>query len=289
MLAATLAGCRSVPPPDAGFGLAGTRLAIDDVRADRVLRDYLALAGARSALRGAARVVLEGPDFKLNRPQRIVVERPARLRFEVIGLFDQLAALLATDGRSFGFYDASSATIARGRVTPGLLWDLARVDLGVHEAVALLLAAPVPSDGVARAAVWLDAEGGIALVFGWPEQEPDPSCRDAARSALLDAACFLPRASLADGGEVYRFDAKGRLAEVRDVEPGGALRFRASFEDYGPIEGETGAFDFPHRVTVRSPRTRALARFDWKRVALAPALSDRLFRIPERRAAAGPG
>lgn len=292
-LALGLAGCRSTPPPGAGLELAGSRLPVDDVRAGRLLQDYLGVARARQALRGSARVALEGPDFELNRPQRILVERPARLRFEVLGLFDQLAALLATDGRRFGFYDASSARISRGRVTPSLLWQLARIDLDVHEAVALLLAAPVPSAGIARAQVWLDAEGGIAFVFGWPADEAAPGCLDDTTRSLLDAACFLSEAALEDGGEVYRFDGAGRLVEVRDVEPGGALRFRATFEDYmaieaateAAIEGDPATVDFPRRVTLRSPRTQASARFDWKRVMLAASLSDRLFELPDRQAA----
>ena len=58
-------------------------------------------AGRRGALRGAARVALEGPAFRLNRPQRIAIARPGKLRFEVLGLFDVLAAMLVSDGQDF--------------------------------------------------------------------------------------------------------------------------------------------------------------------------------------------
>ncbi|HKK51160.1 MAG TPA: hypothetical protein VKA74_06215, partial [Myxococcota bacterium] len=65
----------------------------------------------------------------------------------MLGLFDQLAGLLVTDGRRFGYFDASQGAVTRGRMTPRLLWDLARIDLEAHEVVELLLGVPTPSPG----------------------------------------------------------------------------------------------------------------------------------------------
>lgn len=284
-------GCRAPASFGPGLPSEGTRLAVDDARAESVLRSYLDLAGARSALRGSARVLLEGPDFKLNRPQRILVERPARLRFEVLGLFDQLAAMLATNGRLFGFYDVSTGDISRGRVTPTLLWDLAKIDLDVDEVVGLLLAAPLPSPGIARTAVWLEPDGRLALVFAWPDEDAAPDCEAPAPQALFDAACFVELDSLEAGGEVFLFDVSGRLVEVRNLSPGGAIRYRATFEDYAVQAIGVGGseIEFPNRITLRSPEAESMARFTWKRVMFAEGLSDRFFMIPDRRAAFGDG
>lgn len=264
--------------------MTGLRLPVDDARAERVLRRHLDLASTRLALRGSARVLLEGPDFKLNRPQRILVERPARVRFEVIGLFDQLVAVLATDGQNFSFYEVSNGRISRGRVTPTLLWDLAKIDLDVHEVVGLLLGAPLPSSGLARAAVWLDPEGGLALAFAWPGEQSDLGCSEETTRLLLDADCFVSFDALGEGGEMFLFDVDGRLEEVRSLDPGGVIRFRATFEDYRSLGDAAGGVDFPKRVTIRSPAAKSLARFVWKRVVLAEELSDRFFMIPERTA-----
>jgi hypothetical protein len=261
--------------------MTGTRLPIDDARAERVLSDYLELVRTRSAMRGSARVLLEGPDFKLNRPQRILVERPARIRIEVIGLFDQLAAMLVTDGRRFGFYEVSSGQISRGRVTRTLLWDLVKIDLDAHEVVELLLAAPIPSPGVARAAVWLEPDGQIALVFAWPEEDSARQCREDPERALFEPDCFVSFDSLVEGGEMFLFDAEGRLAEIRDLDPGGVIRFRATFEDYRSLAEDEHAVEFPNRITIHSPSAQSLARFDWKRVMLADELPDRFFMIPD--------
>lgn len=284
LLSLLVAGCRTLPPLAASP--TGTPLAIDDERAERLLTGYLGQVEARSGLRGSARVLLTGPDFKLNRPQRIVVERPARLRFEVMGLFDQLAAVLVSDGLLFGFYDATNGQVSRGRVTSSLLWDLARIDLDTHEAVGLLLGAPSPSPGLARAGVWLEADGRIALGFAWPEEGGREECDRDPDRALLDSACFVRARALEAGGEVFVFEGDGRLAELRALDPAGAVRFRATFEDYEDVEaGGTPArpdsrIAFPNRVTVRSPGVGAEARFVWKRVMLGGPLSDRLFTLP---------
>ena len=282
LLSLLAAGCRTSPIID--LQLAGTKLPIDDARAERVLDRYLELARSRSALRGSARVLLEGPDFKLNRPQRILVERPARIRFEVIGLFDQLVAVLATDGRRFDFYDVSDGSISRGRVTPTLLWDLAKIDLDVHEVVGILLATPIPSPGLARAGVWLEPDGGLALAFAWTKNEPDTNCGEDPDSSLLDPDCFVSSEALGEGGEIFLFDIEGRLAEVRGLDPGGVIRFRATFEDFEPFDGDADEVDFPNRVTIHSPGAESQARFVWKRVMLAEELPRRLFMIPGRGA-----
>jgi hypothetical protein len=281
LLALVLAGCRPSPLPS--LDMVGTRLAIDDARAQSVLIAYLDEVAARQALRGYARVELEGPDFKLNRPQRILAERPARLRFEVMGLFDQLAALLVTDGHRFGFYDAGSRETSRGLVSPTLLWDLAKIDLDPHEVVGLLLGSPAPSPGIARADVWLEPGGRIAIAFAWPQGEVVSSCADdPLRAGLLVAECFVARAELEQGGEVFFFDPDGALSEMRALEPDGVLRFRAIFEDYSPlVDGDSGS-SFPHLITIRSPEVDSEARFVWKRVMLTEGLSDRFFTLPGR-------
>jgi hypothetical protein len=284
-----IVGCHA--PAVVDFQQTGTILLVDDERAGRVFSSYLDLVDSRSALRGTARVLVEGPDFKLNRPQRIVVERPSSIRLEVIGLFDQPAAMLATDGRQFGFYQASNGQISRGHVTPTLLWDLAKIDLEIPEIVGLLLGAPMPSRGLARAAVWLEAEGGLVLAFAWPDPEPAAECSHALRAGLFESDCFATLASLENGGEIFLFDIDGRLAEVRGIDPGGVIRFRATFEDYRPLDADNADADagegdepmmFPNQITIRSSAAESLARFVWRRVMLADELSGRLFMIPER-------
>ncbi len=276
--------CRSTAPPGI---LNGTPLPLDDARASRVLEDYLVRAAARTGLRGSARVAVSGPDFKLNRPQRIVVERPARLRFEVVGLFEQLAAVIVSDGERYGFYEAATGRREEGPLTPTLLWELAQVDVEVPEAVGLLLGSPQPTAGSARAAVWLEAEQRIGVAFANDRRAPRPDCPPDPGRAWRDAACFAEAADLALGGDAFLFDPSGRLVELRAYGLDGELRYRARFEDYGAIGEGAGRIEFPNLVTIDSPAMRSQARFAWNRVMLAAGLSDRLFRLPERRAGRG--
>jgi len=280
LLALLAAGCRTAPPE----GLVrGAPLPLDDPRANRVVDAYLESAAARTALRGRAQVALAGPDFKLNRPQNVVVARPARLRFEVIGLFDQLAAVLVSDGESYGFYDAATGEMEAGPITPTLLWDLAKLDVGVAEAVGLLLAAPDPPLHGARAAVWLEDEDRLGVAFALSGVRRH-DCPADPRRGWRDVACFAAPGDLAAGGDAFVFDRAGRLVELRSFEAAGVLRFRARFEDYRPIGEGAAAVEFPGRVTIESPAVRSQARFAWKRVMLAREVSDRLFRLPERNA-----
>ena len=260
----------------------GRPLPLDDARASRVFDAYLEATATRNALRGSARVSLVGPDFKLNRPQNIVIERPARLRFEVIGLFEQLAAVLVSDGLHYGFYDAATGEMEQGPLTPTILWDLARVDVGVGEAVGLLLGAPRPPSGGGRAAVWQEADERIGLAFARAGALRSGACGEPVERGWTDPACFGGSNSLREGGDAFVFDRDGRLAELRAFDPDGVLRYRARFEEYrslgdGAVQGE-----FPNLVTIESAGARSEARFAWKRVMLAGAIEDRLFRLPER-------
>jgi hypothetical protein len=280
LLVFSLLGCQSTPLRS--MGLDGAPLPIDDARADEVLLNYFSEMDGRTGLRGSARVSLVGPDFNLNRPQRIVVERPGRVRFEVLALFDQLAAILVSDGDRYGFYDASTEKISRGYVTPRFLWDLAKIDLAPEQLVGLLLGAPEPSPGLARAGVWLEPDGRIVVAFAWPSGTPPAGCEMDLERGRFDSACYVDPSALADGGELFLFDREGRLVEIRSLAASGALRYRAIFEGYEALGGEGGVV-FPKRVTIRSPGVESEARFDWKRVMLASDLSDRLFVLPQAR------
>ncbi|MBW2698468.1 MAG: hypothetical protein JRE70_18435, partial [Deltaproteobacteria bacterium] len=122
-------------------------LPADDPRPHVLLESLRERAEGRTALRARAKLDLSSPDLRVSRPQRMAVARPLRLRVEVIGLFNQLAAILVTNGHVYQVYDARSAHLEEGIVSEGLLWRVARVDLSPSEAVDILLGAPLPASG----------------------------------------------------------------------------------------------------------------------------------------------
>ena len=84
-------GCRTLPSQV-------VRLAVDDPRPHALLADWTARAGELRSLRGSARVSLDGARGASFARQLLALERPARLRVEVLGLLNQRIAVLATEG-----------------------------------------------------------------------------------------------------------------------------------------------------------------------------------------------
>lgn len=259
-----------------GKGSNGTPLSLDDPLARETLEKHLERAERRIALQGSARVLLEGPDFKLNRPQRIAVSRPEQLRFEVLGLFDLLAALLVSNGEEFAFFDASTGEMTRGEMTQDLLWELAQLDLDPGEVVDLLLAAPRPSDGLEVVGLWRRGDAGITVAFATPTARcPGP------REARCGGSGIDLDRVFDDGLELFGFDESGRLLKVESIGIDRRTRFRAEFDGFSnEVEGAEG-FAYPMAITLHSPQVGAKARFEWKRVALAESLAERVFALPE--------
>jgi hypothetical protein len=247
LVGAVAAGCRGPGP--------GVALSPDDPRPAALEQALRARAGARQTLRGTARLSLDAEDLRFRRPQRMAVKRPAQLRVEILGLFGQLAAVLVTDGAVYQYFDARSGEGSEGRVTPNLLWRLARVDLAPAELVELLLGAPLPAAGLQRAGAVERSEGAVTLLF-----------EDVGRR---------PR-------QRFGFDALGQLLSVESFDETGETSWEARFEDYREVEGTP----FAHDVRLIFPRVSARASLAFKRVQLGPELEDELFvlTLPERSA-----
>jgi hypothetical protein len=238
-----LAGCRTLAPFEPG-----TSIAVGDPRIEMLLGELERRGEGRRSMRALARLSLDAPDLRFHRPQRVVVERPDRLRVEVLGLFSQVAAVLVTGDGDYQFYDVGSRALEQGAVTPELLWRVARVELRADEAVELLLGAPSRwPDSVAVGARELD-DGSIAI-------------------ALADAAGGLRQR--------LRFDADGRLRQLSLFGDAGQPRWEASFDDYRALEG--GPFAF--RVELHFPSLEAHAVFTFKNAELNPDLPEDVFNL----------
>ncbi len=254
-----IAACRTPGP--------GVLLGPDDPRPAALVAGLEVRAESPAALRARARLDLDARDVSLDRPQRLAVERPARLRVEVLGLFDQLAAVVVTNGDTYQVFDARSRDLEDGVVDPHLLWRVARVDLAPAEAVDLMLGGP----------------------------RPDPSLREGEAREHANGDVAVTRID-GDGlaREAYRFDAAGRVVEATLFDATGALVWRAAFDDYRAIASpDGGEVAFAHDVRLEFPRVDARARLVFKTVVLADDLPDALFalELPGRsgRASYGPG
>jgi hypothetical protein len=222
-------------------------LPLSDPRIGASLDRLLATAASRRAMRAHARLALDAPDLRFRRPQRLVVELPTSLRVEVLGLFGQVAAILATHEGRYQFFDPAEGALEEGQVSAELLWQLARVDLTPEEAATVLLGAPIPSEGLKPVGAFSVPDGGIAVLLGSHE-----------------------------GGrmsERFEFDALGRLRSATRLASEDSELWSARFDDYREVANEFFAF----HLALSFPRVGAKAEIQFKQVELNPDLPADVF------------
>jgi hypothetical protein len=217
----------------------------------------IALAGAleatardRRSLVGSAHVSLTAPDLRFSRPQRVALQQPGYLRMEILGLFNQVAAILTTDGVRYQLYEPGQAGVQEGVVSARLLWDVARVDLEPEEVVAVLLGAP------------------------WQEE----ARLDAARE-LSDGTLLLAYRHLNGGGRrIFEFAPPAYLTRVRQRGPDDNLIWEATYDDYRQL----GDRAFAYEVVIEFPRVDANADFQFKTAELNRELPASAFDLGSR-------
>jgi len=244
-------------------------LAPDDPQALAVLADWLAAAESRNALRGRARLAVESADGEIavSAKQVLVVERPARLRVEVLGFLNQTLAVVVTDGNRFEVLRTQDRSYETGELRPSLLWDEARIALTAEEAISVLLGVPVPDPGWNPSRVAIDPKGRTSI-------------------------------DLADANGVRRqslsFDPDGHLAESERFDALGHWVWRAKFDDYRAVDGEWLA----HGIELDVALGETHAEISLRDVELNPELPEGIFQLRtdgsdplelSRRAASGPG
>ncbi|MBW2540789.1 MAG: DUF4292 domain-containing protein [Deltaproteobacteria bacterium] len=225
-------------------------LPADDPRPDQLLEDWAARADQLQRLRGLARLAVDGygGSVQLRGKQLVILERPSRLRVEVLGFLNQSLAVIATDGEAFEVYRADSQSYESGEVDEQLLWREAGIDLSPDEAVAVLLGSPVSDAQLAPANAARDVDGWI-------------------RIDLADAR----------GTVVQRvtFDPAGQLRGLEVFDASGGVAWAARFDAYRDVGGS--AFAHSIEVDVRSGMTHAEISF--RDVELNPDLPAEMFRL----------
>lgn len=238
LLALLAAGCRTPAPA----------LPLDpgDARPGNLLRSWTERVESRRALRGVVKLALDGPAGSGRAKQLLVLERPARLRVEVLGFLNQTVAVLVTDGRRFQLFRSEDRALEQGDVHPGLLDRISGVRLTPAEAVEVLLGVPPAGgdDGVVGAA-----------------QLPDGTIR-------IDLSRTEARAR-----RRLEFDTAGRLSRIEVQDPQGQALWEARFDDYRPADPAA----FAHSVELRFPTTGARAHLSFRDVELNPELPPDIF------------
>ena len=204
---------------------------------------------ARRALRGVAQLALDGPAGSGRARQVLVLERPARLRVEVLGVLDQTLLVLTTDGESYRLLRVPERSLDSGPVYPGLLRDVAGLAVTPEQAVELLLGVPQPPAGARVEAAEQLAGGGVRVEVtgsGAPERQ------------------------------LFEFDGASRLRRWAQLGADGGTLAEARFDDYRPLAGE----DFAHEIALFDRVSGTQARLSFATVELNPTLPPGLFELP---------
>lgn len=243
LLAALLAfGCRTPLP-------AVAPLSPDDPRPGALLEALVEQASRVRAVRGTARVSIEGQRGSAFAKQIVLMQRPAKLRVEVMGLLNQRVAVLATDGDRYQLYRAESG-LESGDVRPSVLFEVAGLPLPPREAVALILGGPRPGpDGWHPGPAAILAEGGIRVQLAGDAEQ-------ARRS--------------------FEFDAEGNLRRYQVQAPGtGDLLLDVRYEDVRTVVDT----DFAHSIGLDFPTLGTSAQVSFREIELNPELPAALFRL----------
>jgi hypothetical protein len=236
-----LSACAAVSP---------TRpLAPSDPRPQAFVDDLADLAEQRHSLRGVARVAVDSEDGEVNirANQRLVIERPGRLRVEVLGFLSATAAVLATDGERYEFFLAEDRSYQSGPVHPHLLWEVSRIALSPEEVIQLVLGAPLP-----------EVEYQLGPALGTGDGQIEVMLTDPAGAHLRTLV----------------FDAKGLLRRV-DVFARGRVAWSATFDDYSGV----GERFFAHTLFLDFVSARTTAEVHLRDVEINPSLPGDVFHL----------
>jgi hypothetical protein len=244
VLAASLVfflGCHTLPP--------SVPLSPDDPLPRALVEAASRAAEARRGLRGRAQLEVnsETRDLHLRANLVVVLERPARLRVEVLGLLGQSVAVLVTDGVNYEWFETQTREYRSGEVHRELLWELVRIPLEIREIASLLLGERLPREGLALGAA---TRGG-----------------DEIEVELTDTA-GVPR-------ERIELDSKGHLLVEQRLDAALRVHRRAEFGDYAT----GGDVDFAREFEVAFPTLELRVGLTLRDVELNPEIPAGLYRL----------
>jgi hypothetical protein len=202
-------------------------------------------ARVRLGLSGVAHMKVDGRDGALRADYVLFLERPARLRVEILGLLNQTLAVLVTEGGRYQFFQVEDRRYESGPVYPGLLREVAGVPLTPGQAVDLLLGAPLPEAELGLTGSARQSDGAVVAIYTGPKGR----------------------------SQRFEFDPRGQLRRVETRSQAGSLVWEARFGDYEPV----GERSFAHEIRLAFPRADTRARLRLRGVQLNPELAPEAF------------
>lgn len=216
--------------------------------ASQVQEDLEKFQAATGTLRGLAWVELKTVEEDWRTDAAIVVERPAKLRIDVMDTLADVWAKIGSDGKSMWLYVPGKGKLYKGRASSRNMRRLASFETKPADLISFLAGSPPISGG----AELLQVGGG----------------RD---RHLVDGSSGLSI-----------WVEKGRHRRVsRCVQYGSEdkIDYEIRFSGYRKV----GGVDYPHLIEASFPASGARLRLEYKEVSFGGDVSEDIFSPPVRR------
>jgi hypothetical protein len=204
------------------------------------------------SIRAEARVEQRGNEGRIKGTVYLLVERPSRVRFDVMTQFGPIA-ILTSDGERFAYSDLRSKRFMTGVTCPANIARLLNVSLSAEQTVLLLLGGTPVLEHTKSSVDW-DSEGFYRFVLHAADgqrQEADlelPTERQ--RLTLLRSELF---------------DSRGRSV------------WRATYDDYRPLGTGGVTTELPFSVDVVQETAGTETRIRFKEVTVDTELPGDAF------------
>ncbi len=188
-----------------------------------------------------------GPTDRLHVKEVIVVERPDRLRIEMMTAFG-VALQIATNGHRLCAYHRGDKTFYTGDATTANLARFTRLELGLHDIADFLAGLPPGRERRSHPTIAFEPATGL-----WRVTAP-----------------------LAGGGtQILWFDKDRLSVRTEEVDAEGQRRYATRYGDYRMVEG----IAVPHRIGLDLSAQGATLELTLSTVTLNETLSESLFRF----------
>lgn len=237
--ALTLVACGGIPKP--AYPYTDARRALE---LHRLVREQV------PAIRAEARVEQRGDKGRIKGTVYLLVQRPARVRFDVMTQFGPVA-ILTSDGARFAFSDLRAKRFLTGATCPKNIARLLNVSLTAEQTVLLLLGG-TPIIEHTRSSVSWDDEGFYRLVL------------TAASGERQEVDLAVPEADLDEQPERQRLVLK--RSELFDSK--GRSNWRATYDEYQRLTTGGIKTDLPYVVHVTQETAGTETRIRFKSVSI---------------------
>jgi hypothetical protein len=231
--------------------------------ADRALELHRLVREQVPSIRAEARVEQRGNQGRIKGTVYLLVERPSRVRFDVMTQFGPIA-ILTSDGARFAFSDLREKRFLTGETCPANIARLLNVSLSAEQTVLLLLGGTPVIEHVKSSVAW-DSEGFYRFVLHAADgqrQEVDLEVPEAHLQLPTERQRLVLRRS-------ELFDARGRSV------------WRALYDDYRSLSTGGVRTDLPYSVDVTQETAGTETRIRFKDVAVDTGLpGDAFVQMP---------